>query len=197
MTTRQRIRRRNIGILILLLAGLVGFSVVEGVALPRQNQREAEYQAAQNNPLTHDIARTAKFQTRYMGDASKVGGLFGSLPIGPIRSFAMDPDVFTVQINLDSSAPRAGADRDRAYLYSATAAFAYIDNLEAVIYNEGSAAYRVTREDLLAWYDTDTFSSLTASNAAWKAAVQDKLADPEYAQRAFRELFRESETLSV
>lgn len=193
----RRLWKLDIGVAVLLLVGLLAFALVEGAILPGQDRRIERYEKAQQNPLTHDIARTAKFQTRYMGDASKVGGLFGSLPIGPIRSFALDPDVFTVQINLDSSAPRAEADRDRAYLYSATAAFAYIDNLEAVIFNEGSAAYRVTREDLLAWYHTDTFSSFTASSAAWKTAVQDKLAEPEYAQRAFRELFRESETLSV
>lgn len=197
MRSQQRSRHWNIGILTLLLAGLVCFGAVEGVALPLQDQRETRYNEAQNSPLTHDIARTSHYATRYMGDASKVTGLFRSLPLGPIRSFALDPDVFTVQVNLDASEPMAEIDRDRAYLYSATAAFAYINNLEAVIFNEGSVAYRVTREDLLTWYGVNGFSALTADSTVWKKAVQDKLADREYARRAFRELFRESETLSV
>lgn len=196
MVTRQRLRRWNIGILALLLAGLVCFGVVEGVALPRQDQMEAQYNAAQNSPLTHDIARTSHYATRYMGNASKVTGLFRSLPLGPIRSFALDSDVFTVQVNLDASAPMTEIDRDRAYLYSATAAFAYIDNLEAVIFNEGSVAYSVTREGLLTWYGVDGLAALTADSAVWKKAVQGKLADQDYAQRAFQELFRESKTLS-
>jgi hypothetical protein len=197
MRTRQRSRRWNIGILALLLAGLVCFGAVEGVALPLQDQREDRYNSAQNSPLTHDIARTSHYATRYMGNASKVTGLFRSLPLGPIRSFALDPDVFTVQVNLDASAPMAEIDRDRAYLYSATAAFAYIDNLEAVIFNEGSVAYRVTREGLLTWYGMDGFAALTADSAVWKTEVQDKLAEQDYARRAFQELFRESKTLSV
>lgn len=194
--TAPRIRRWNIGILALLLAGLVCFGVVEGVALPRQDQREAQYTADQNCPLTHDIARTAHFATPYMGDASKVTGLFRSLPLGPIRSFALDPDVFTVQVNLDSSTPLADKDRDPAYLYSATAAFAYVDNLEAVIFNEGAVAYRVTREDLLTWYGVDVFSSFTRDAAVWETAVQSKLADAEYARRAFQQLFHNTQVLS-
>ncbi|MCT2193661.1 MULTISPECIES: DUF4825 domain-containing protein [Paenibacillus] len=197
MTTRQTFKRWNIGIFALLLAGFVCLGVVEGVALPRQDKQGALYNEAQNNPLTHDITRTASFATPYMGNASKVSGLFLSLPLGPIRSFALDPDVFTVQVNLDSSVPMADVDRDRAYLYSATAAFAYIDNLEAVIFNEGSAAYRVTREELLDWYGVDQFSSLTTDHAVWQAAVQNKLTDRDYAWRAFQELFHETETLSV
>lgn len=197
MTTRQSIKRWNIGIFVLLIAGFICLGVVEGVALPRQDQQEALYNEAQNNPLTHDITRTASFATPYMGNAAKVSGLFQSLPLGPIRSFALDPDEFTVQVNLDLSVPMAEADRDRAYLYSATAAFAYIDNLEAVIFNQGSAAYRVTREELLHWYGVDQFSSLTTSSATWQAAVQNKLTDREYTRQAFQELFHESETLSV
>jgi len=194
--TAQRFRRWNIGILALLLAGLVCFGVVEGVALPRQDQREAQYTADQNSPITHDIARTAHYATPYMGDASKVTGLFRSLPLGSIRSFALDPDVFTVQVNLDSSTPLADRDRDPAYLYSATAAFAYVDNLEAVIFNEGAVAYRVSREDLLTWYGVDGFSAFTRDAAVWKTAVQSKLADAEYAGRAFQELFHNTQVLS-
>lgn len=197
MKTPQRIRRRNLAILTLLLAGLICFGVLEGVALPRQDQRDARYLEAQNDPLTHDIARTADFATPYMGDASKVTGLFRSLPLGPILSFALDPDVFTVQVNLDPSLPMADQDRNQAYLYSATAAFAYIGNLEAVIFNEGSAAVRVTREDLLTWYGAEELSALTTDAATWKEAVQNKLADQDYARRAFQALFHKSGTLSV
>lgn len=188
---------RNISIFVLLLAGLLLFGLVEGVWVPHSERREQELNQAQLNPLTHDITHSEKFATKYMGDASKVGGLFRSLPAKPISSFALDPDTFTVQLNIKNTEPEQEQEDGQVLLYSATAAFALIDNLQAVIFNYGSAAYKVTRDDMQKWYGVDTLASLTENTDVWEKEVQSKLADREYVTQALHSLFRKTEALSV
>ncbi|MGG6310868.1 DUF4825 domain-containing protein [Paenibacillus macerans] len=193
----KRMARRNLGIVALLIAGLLVFALVEGVVLPRVDQREELYAQEQLSPLTHDIARTGKFKTKYMGNASKVSGLFRSLPLGPIRSFALDPDTFTVQVNLEASLPESDGSRDSAMLYGATAAFAYIGNLETVIFNDDQRAYKVTREELQQWYGFGALANLTEDSSVWNQEVQSKLANREYVRQAIERLFHETAALAV
>ena len=182
-------KMRNIWIIGLFVAGLLLFGWVEGAAIPHMKAQEDQYNHEQLSPLTHDIKRTEKSRTKFMGSFPHVAGVFSSLPLGPIKTYQLDSDALTVQLNMEGSYSTKNQQQEKTRLiYSATAAFRYIDNLEAIIYHFEDVTYKVTRSDVEKWYGA-VWDALDDNQTVWKKEVQSKLADESYVSKAMDSLF--------
>jgi hypothetical protein len=167
-------------IVSLAVIGIVLFGIVQGVVIPKDNQKKAEYLAEQQNPTTHDLDSILNFKTKYMGDASNIVNLFNKLPLSNnSMSFELFPGELTAEMKYKDSIENINEDKvNKALIYNSTAAFALIDNLEAINYNFTDRDYKVLRSDVEKWYGEDLSGLLNSD--AWKSKVQDKLVDNEY-----------------
>jgi hypothetical protein len=173
-------KTRNKIIVSLAVIGIVLFGIVEGVVIPKNNQKKAEYLAEQQNPTTHDLNSILKFKTKYMGDASNIVNLFNKLPLNNTSmSFELFPGKLTAEIKYKDSIENINEDKvNKALIYNSTAAFALISNLEAINYNFTDRDYKVLRSDIEKWYGEDLSGMLNSEE--WKNKVQNKLQDSEY-----------------
>lgn len=177
-------KARNKFILGLIVVGIALFGIVQGIIIPRIAQNEQQYAAAQQDPLTHDFENTLKYKNQYMGNAGNVTNLFRSLPLNNVdRSFQLYPDTYTVEINYKESIGDIGEDQvGRALIYNATAAFALIDNLEAIHFHFiNGASAKVLRSDVERWYGVK--AAALAEQGNWRNRVQSKLDDEEYVRQ--------------
>ena len=174
MKTRNRI------IVFLAIIGIILFVLVQGVIIPKNNQKNDEYTAQQKSPITHDLKSVLKYNSKYMGDSSNLVNLFHTLPLNNIpMSFELFPDKLIAQVNYKDSIENISEDTAREVLiYNSTVAFALIDNLKEINYNFTGRAYKVKRVDVEKWYGTGLQGLLNENE--WKSKVQDKLKGSDY-----------------
>lgn len=177
MKTRSKI------IICLAIMGIVLFGLVQGVVIPRNNQKKTEYVAQQQNPMTHDINSILKYKTKYMGVANNIIYLFSTLPlIDGDTSFELFSDRLTAQMNYKNTIENINANKlKKILIYNSTAAFALIDNLKIINYNFADGEYIVLRSDIEKWYGTELSGLLNREE--WKSKVQNKLEDIEYVDK--------------
>lgn len=177
---RTRLKNRNRLIIGLIVAGITLLGVIQVIVIPLMEQSKQQYIADQQDPLTHDFTAVLKFKNPYMGNASNLANLFQSLPLNDIeKSFELFPENLTAEVNYKETVWGIGEGQvDRALIYNATAAFALIDNLEALNLNFAGSSYQVLRSDVEAWYGAEL--SVLAEKDVWAGEVQGRLADGKY-----------------
>ncbi|MCQ6561390.1 DUF4825 domain-containing protein [Paenibacillus mendelii] len=185
-------KARNKAILALLAAGMILFGLVHGVILPKIEQDELNYIAAQQDPLTHDIESAKRFKNKYMGNAGNLANLFQSLPLSDIRfTFQLYPDLLTAELHYRTTEESIKAELlNRALIYNATAGFALIDNLEVIHFYFMGTSYKVSRSDVEQWYGVQASSLI--QNEAWVDSVQRELEDTAYVRSAAKALLMRS-----
>lgn len=168
---------RHKAILILALAGVLLFVLIRGVVIPYKIERAQRYEQEQQNPLTHHLSSILPYKNKYMGNASNLINLYGRLPLnGWEREFQLYPEQLKLQIQYRSSVddPRR-SEVEQALLYNSIAAFALIDNLQAIEYRFPTESYLMTRTEIQELFGDDLAGLLTQEN--WKSRVQDRLPD--------------------
>jgi hypothetical protein len=173
-------KTRNKLIICLAIMGIVLFGLVQGIVIPKNNQKKNEYMAQQQDPIIHDLNSILKYKTKYMGDSSNIVNLFNKLPLNNIQmSYELFPGKLTAELNYKDSIENIKADKvNKALIYNSTAAFALVDNLEVINYNFPDGEYKVLRSDVEKWYGTELTGLL--SSKEWENKVQNKLKDIEY-----------------
>ena len=173
-------KTRNKIIITLSILGIILFALVQGVVIPNNNEKKQQYVAEQQSPLTHDLGSILKYKNKYMGNASNAISLFNTLPLNNIeKSFELFPDKLTAQVKYKDTIENINEDKvNKALIYNSTAAFALIDNLQAINYSFIGTNYKILRSDVEKLYGGDLPGLL--NKEAWKSKVQDKLSDNEY-----------------
>jgi hypothetical protein len=173
-------KTRNKVIVTLSILGIVLFGLVQGVVIPRNNEKKQQYILEQQNPISHDLDSILKYKSKYMGNISNVAGLFNTLPLNNIRkSFELFSDKLIAQVNYKDTIEDIGEDKiSKVLIYNCTAAFALIDNLQGINYSFPGTNYTILRSDVEKLYGGDLRGLLRKDE--WKSKVQDKLLDSEY-----------------
>lgn len=173
-------KTRNKIIIALSILGVVLFGFVQGVVIPKNNEKELQYIKQQQNPTTHDLDSIFKYKSKYMGDFSNFANLVNKLPLNNIeRSFELFSDKLIAQVNYKDSIENISEEEViKALLYNSTAAFALIDNLQGINYNFIGTNFMILRSDVEKWYGGDLPRFLKKDE--WKSKVQDKLTDKDY-----------------
>lgn len=182
-------KREHWWIIGLLVVGIGLFALVQGVVLPKQELREAEYAEAQRDPTTHDVKRILPYRHPYMGNAANLGNLFDHLPLAHLRrTYQLHPETLTAEINYQAAASQVdGPTLYKSLIYNSVAAFALIGNLEHLRFNFMDAAYVTGRDRMEAVFGRDLSALLTEET--WKTAVQEPLADPGFVQQTLEAAF--------
>lgn len=173
-------KTRNKIIVTLSILGIVLFGLVQGVVIPRNNEKKQQYIMQQQNPTTHDLDSIFKYKSKYMGDFSNIANLFHTLPLNNVgKSYELFSDKLIAQVNYKDAVENIGEDKvSKALIYNSTAAFALIDNLQGINYSFTGTTYTILRSDVEKWYG-QALSGLLKKDE-WKSKVQDKLEEDEY-----------------
>jgi len=173
-------KARNKIIVCLAIMGIFLFGLVQGVIIPRNERKNAQYMAKQQNPTTHDLNSILKYKNKYMGNSSNIINLFYNLPLNNIpMSFELFPDKLRLEVNYKDTVESINENKaKKALIYNSTVAFALIDNLEGINYNFTGLTYKVSRSDVEKWYGQNLSDLLKSEE--WKSKVQDKLKENEY-----------------
>lgn len=177
--------KKNIWILVLLIIGITGIVAVEGYAKPKAREQAVQYEAEQKSPYTHDISRSLKFKSKYMGDASNLSNLNYSLPFNELdRTFQLFPDDLTAELKYkDSSSKLDAAKLEEMLVYNTTANFVMIDNLQALQFTFEDTAFSIQRKAVEEWYGGEDKLALLQNEQQWREVVQNKMKDREYIQK--------------
>ncbi|MGG1660641.1 DUF4825 domain-containing protein [Brevibacillus sp. NRS-1366] len=177
MITRHR------AIILLAILGSALFALIQGVIIPGNMAKEEQYRQAQQNPITHDLDSILKYKSKYMGDASNLINLIQHLPLSQIqKSFQLDSKQLTIKVNYRETIDVIKeSDLQRALLYNSLAAFALVDNLEAIEFHFYDASYLATRADSKEVFGSDL--SLMLTKDQWKA-MQEQLKDDQFVSKS-------------
>ncbi|SMF75696.1 protein of unknown function [Paenibacillus uliginis N3/975] len=177
--------KKNIWILILLIIGIGGIIAIEGYAKPKAREQAAQYEAEQKSPYTHDISRSLKFRSKYMGNAGNIINLNNSLPYSDMNNtFQLYPDELTAELKYKVlSAELETAKLQEMLLYVATANFVMIDNLQALRLTFEDAVFTIQRKTVEEWYGGEGSLVLLQNKQNWRELVQDKMKDREFTQK--------------
>lgn len=173
-------KKRTTVIWVLLIIGILVFSVTEFILIPNKERKEAKYKLEQQDSLTHDFKNVIKYKSKYLGDNSNIINLNYVLPLNNVpRTYEIDSKNLEYIINYKEAFENMDEDKVKADLiYNATANFAVIDNLQAITFNFTDKSFKLTRNYMNDWYN-DSLSSLL-QESKWKTAVQEKLEDKNY-----------------
>lgn len=185
-------KKLNFWIVIILMAGIFSFVYIEGYAKPKNEEKSKQYEAAQKDPLTHDIRRTARYKNKYMGNAGNLGGLNGTLPYnGRSFTFQLYPEQLKAELIFDAplnlAEEDAGAFRQKL-LYNSTANFVFIDNLKTLQLSFPDVVFTVKRGKVSAWYGGDERLAGLQDAGHWQEEVQQKLNDPSFADKFYEQI---------
>jgi len=143
-------KKRNNVIIILSIVAIALFCVVQFVMLPQQRLKANQYNLAQQEVTTHDLQSILPYKNKYMGNASNNINLFNHLPLSDLKhSFSQNPKTFTFEVDFDGkSTDIQERQMKKEILYSATSAFALIDNLQTIRYTYTDKTYVVKRSSV-------------------------------------------------
>lgn len=177
MITRHR------AIILLAIGGIVLFALIEGVIIPGNIAREEQYRLEQRSPITHDLASVLPYKSKYMGDASNLINLVQHLPLNHIqKSFQLDSEKLTLKVNYRTSMEDfKESELQRALLYNSLAAFALVDNLEAIEFHFYDVSYKTTRAGCSDIFGSDLSALLTIDQ--WKT-MQERLKDDRFVEKS-------------
>lgn len=139
-------QRKNIWIVSLLVLGAALLAAIVFWLLPAQERQQEQTRAAQTDARTHDFSAVLAYASPYVGDNSNTVNLFYHLPLGDVPSrFEIENDT-QLHIRCQAAAAEIGTDKvQRDLIYDSAAAFALIDNLDAVTYTFSDGDYAFTR----------------------------------------------------
>lgn len=142
-------QRKNIWIVSLLVLGAALLAAVVFWLLPVQEHRQEQTRTAQTDARTHDFSAVAAYASPYVGDNSNTVNLFYHLPLGDAPAhFEIENDT-QLRVRYQIAAAELGTDKVRRDLiYDSAAAFALIDNLDAVTYAFSDGSYAFTRAQM-------------------------------------------------
>ncbi|KOP66934.1 hypothetical protein AMS62_18080 [Bacillus sp. FJAT-18019] len=174
--------RRNWLIIMLCLIGIGSIVAVEGFIKPRAQEQAIQYEAEQNDPLTHDIRKSLEFASPYMGNASNLINLNASLPMRDIgRTFQLYPEQLTVELRFQARAGDLQEEKLKQLLvYNSTANFVMIDNLEKLIFTFEDQVFTIRRDEVESWYGSKVSLASLRDAATWEKEVQSRLGDSNY-----------------
>ncbi len=177
--------KKNKLIIILLIIGVLAFCAVQFIIIPHNKAMQEEYNARQNDSLTHDIENILSYKSAYIGDASNNANLFNRLPLNSVhRKFKIDPDdCFLTIYYLDTLWNIGEAKVHRDLVYNSVSAMALIDNLEQITYEFSGDVFIFTREEIENLFDHDLSSLL--NQETWNEKVQSKLHDSDFVSRFY------------
>lgn len=180
--------RKNKWIIALFIIGIFGVIVVEGVVNPRIEAKQAQYEADQQDPLTHDFAALAKYRSAYMGDFPNLSHLNQALPLnGQLNGYQLVPETLTAQINYRMNTSEMKPEElERILVYNAAANFVWIDNLEHVLYSFEDVQYTLSREAAQQWAGTEL--KTLQEPGEWDSTVREKLVEPAQVNEAFSQI---------
>ncbi|WP_312113723.1 DUF4825 domain-containing protein [Brevibacillus reuszeri] len=173
MVTRHR------SIIVLAITGIALFILIQGYIIPGNQAKEEQYQREQQSPITHDLGSILKYKNKYMGNASNLINLFQHLPLQSIsKTFELDSDKLTLKVLYSKPASSVQEiELNRALLYNSLAAFALVDNLEAIEFHFADGTYTSTRAATKEAFGEQLSDLLTEEK--WKA-IQEQLKDDSY-----------------
>ncbi|MEC0106413.1 DUF4825 domain-containing protein [Paenibacillus taichungensis] len=179
---------KNKWIIALVMLGIFGVIVVEGVVNPRIEAKQSQYDAEQQDPLVHDFAALAKYRSAYMGDFSNLSHLNQALPLnGQLNGYQLVPETFTAQINYRMNTSEMKPEElERILVYNAAANFVWIDNLEHVLYSFEDVQYTLSREAAQQWAGTEL--KTLQEPGEWDLTVRQKLVEPMQVKAAFSQI---------
>ncbi|SDL17958.1 protein of unknown function [Paenibacillus sp. OK060] len=179
---------KNKWIIALVMLGIFGVIVVEGVVNPRIEAKQSQYEAEQQDPLTHDFAALVKYRSAYMGDFSNLSHLNQALPLnGQLNGYQLVPETFTAQINYRMNTSEMKPEElERILVYNAAANFVWIDNLEHVLYSFEDVQYTLSREAAQQWAGTEL--KTLQEPEEWDTLVRKKLVEPAQVNEAFSQI---------
>ncbi|MGN1479282.1 MAG: DUF4825 domain-containing protein [Acutalibacteraceae bacterium] len=168
---------RNKVIIALVSAAAILTCLTLFVIIPSNQKKQEEYEAAQQDALTHDITAVEIYKSPYIGDTSNSTQIFYKLPLGNIqKKFQIDSDNCTITVYYLDTVWDIGEEKVHCDLvYNAVAAMASIDNMTAVTYEFNDKSFSFTREQIEAVFGNDLSSLL--QKEVWQEKVQNKLAD--------------------
>ncbi|MFB4326108.1 MULTISPECIES: DUF4825 domain-containing protein [Paenibacillus] len=174
--------RKNWLIVVLLLIGIGGMVALEGYIKPKAHEQAVQYEAEQNDPLTHDIRNSLKFASPYMGNAGNLINLNASLPMRDIeRTFQLYPEELTAELRFKSRVGDLKEDMlKQTLVYNSTANFAMIDNLDTLIFKFEDRSFTIRRDEVEAWYGIGTGLASLREAVTWEKEVQARLHDNKY-----------------
>lgn len=172
-------QRKNIWIVSLLVLGAALLAAVVFWLLPAQERQQEQTCAAQTDARTHDFSAVAAYASPYVGDNSNTVNLFYHLPLGDVPSrFEIEQDT-QLCVRYQAAAAEIGADKVRRDLiYDSAAAFALIDNLDAVRYEFSDGSYAFTRAQMEAVLGAPL--SALRDGSAMHDQVQARLDDADF-----------------
>ncbi|WP_458127165.1 DUF4825 domain-containing protein [Paenibacillus sp. Z3-2] len=162
--------------------------IVEGFVNPKIEAQQAQYEAEQQNPLTHDFAALAKYRSPYMGDFSNLSHLNQALPLRErLNGYQLYPEKFTAQVNYSMNTHEMNTQElDRILIYNAVANFVMIDNLEQVVYQFENTTHTLSRQAARQWAGTE-LKKLQKTDL-WNSTVRDRLVESEQVKDAFSQI---------
>lgn len=181
-----------------IAAGLIAGSillllVVQVGTMPRTSEANEKGVSNIQDPFMEDFDSISEYRNKYMGNASNLAGLFYQLPLRDLdMSFKLYPEEYTAEVNYKAAASEVDAfTLDRALIYNATAAFALIENLEALVLNFEGTSFKLFRSDVEQWYGVELKE--LAEAASWRDRVQSRLKDEEYVRECLRSIVAHEE----
>ncbi|WP_181150796.1 DUF4825 domain-containing protein [Paenibacillus sp. PCH8] len=170
------------------MLGIIGLVIVEGFVNPKIEAKQDQYEAEQQNPLTHDFTVLAKYRSPYMGDHSNLSHLNQALPLREkLNGYQLYPETFTAQVNYSLDTREMDAEElKRILVYNAVANFVMIDNLEQVVYQFENTSHTLSRQAARQWTTTE-LTNLQKLDL-WNSTVRDRLVEPEQVNEAFSQI---------
>ncbi len=144
------------------------------------------------SPAEHDFGTVLKYKNKYMGNASNLINLNQKLPLGDVsKTFQLYPEDRIAELNFKET-PVNMDDREfqQAMLYSFTANFVLIDNLDGMRWNLEGRSYYADRSSIEQWFDKPL--SALQDPPEWQRQVADRLSDDEWVERFVGENIQES-----
>lgn len=171
---------RNKIILALVLVGVVLFMIIQLVIIPKQTEQSQQYIVDQKSPLTHDLESILPYKNKYMGAVSNLV-MFNHLPLNELEStYHLRPEAFTIEIHyVDSSTSVDPTLFNQTMLYNSVAAFALVDNLQAIEYHFTDQTIIATRAAMQGLFGDD-LAGLLSTKEKWRTSVQEKLRDDQF-----------------
>ena len=182
--------RKGKWIIILLVLGVVMFSIVQFIVIPKQNAAAEQYIIDQQRPLTHDLDYIIKYKHPYMGSAGNIIGLFYHLPMNVERDYELFSERLALRINYHQTVSEIGETIvHESLIYNSTAAFALVGNLEEIEYNFQGRFFIVKRENVEKLYQD--FEQLITDKDIWNEKVRDPLGRKVYIEESLATILNE------
>lgn len=180
---------KNKIIVALLIMGVLAFCAVQFIVIPHNKANQEQYNADQNDSLTHDIESVLNYKNAYIGDNSNDTNLFYHLPLNHVpMKFQINSNDCSLTVNYLDTVKNIGEEKVyRDLIYNSAAAMALIDNLKQITYEFSGATFVFTREEIQNSFGKDLISLL--NREVWNKNIQSKLNDSDFVSSFYKQSF--------